>query len=164
MAIMGNSLVPDCARFAFLFLLNGFNVTDVGTKTVSLQNPEPLRIRPTSEPKWCGFATREGTFSVAHKVFKRPALDLQLIGPLVQQPGPKVSTPLLIGTVNCISWNTPRHAVLSSCKTLTQRSARDLPTQMRFERDTPEEQRDWPVNPDFVEWLMGHPLKSTLIC
>ena len=38
---------------------------------------------------------------------------------------------------------------------LTDRSSRDLPTMIRFERNTPEECRAHPINAEWVSWLMG---------
>ena len=39
----------------------------------------------------------------------------------------------------------------------TERTSRDLPTQVRHEAGTPDRERACPVAPEFLEWLMGYP-------
>jgi len=48
-------------------------------------------------------------------------------------------------------------SICGAANVLTQRTVRDLPCQVRFERSTPDELRGGSVNPEFVEWLMGYP-------
>ena len=60
-------------------------------------------------------------------------------------------------------WSTPRHGMLGACNYLTERSVRDLPTQVRFEKSTPDELRTGLINPVFVEWVMGYPPDWTYV-
>jgi hypothetical protein len=53
-------------------------------------------------------------------------------------------------------WSTPRHSSHTS-NVITTRTCRDLPTQVRFERKTPDHLRRGVLNPEFVEWMMGYP-------
>jgi site-specific DNA-cytosine methylase len=54
-------------------------------------------------------------------------------------------------------WSTPRHSNTASSNYLTERTKRDLGTQVRFEINTPDSMRGCHVNPEFVEWIMGFP-------
>jgi len=46
--------------------------------------------------------------------------------------------------------------MIHGCNYLTERSKNDLPTQVRFERQTPQKVRACDLDPQFVEWLMGY--------
>ena len=64
-------------------------------------------------------------------------------------------------------WNTPRWGKVDSCKTLTVRSERDLPTAVFYEVGTPF-CKSGVLNPDWVDWLMSYPIgfssaESTLV-
>lgn len=52
------------------------------------------------------------------------------------------------------AWATPRASITLSARVLTERTQRDLPVQVRFEKGT--RNRHLPVNPQWVEWLMGY--------
>lgn len=54
-------------------------------------------------------------------------------------------------------WSTPRAGAATACHRLTTRAVRDLASQVRFERGTPDEARGWYINPDWVAHLMGFP-------
>ena len=58
-------------------------------------------------------------------------------------------------------WFTPRSGNSGACHVLTTRSAHDLGTQLRFEKDTPDEVRGGATNAQFVEHLMGFPTDFT---
>jgi hypothetical protein len=58
-------------------------------------------------------------------------------------------------------WSTPRAGARSACHRLTTRSLRDLATQVRFERGTPDEGRGWHLDPEWVGWMMGYPPQYT---
>lgn len=53
-------------------------------------------------------------------------------------------------------WATPRWSLVRGANYLTDRGAKDLVTQVRFEKKTPDDMRGCDVNPTFVEWLMGY--------
>ena len=64
-------------------------------------------------------------------------------------------------------WNTPRWGKTDSCRTLTVRSERDLPTTIFFETGTPFCPTGV-LNPDWVDALMAYPVgfssaQSTLV-
>jgi DNA (cytosine-5)-methyltransferase 1 len=58
-------------------------------------------------------------------------------------------------------WSTPRAGMMHACHTLSERTIRDLGTQVRFERSTPDGERTWLLNPAWLCWLMGFPLDYT---
>lgn len=47
--------------------------------------------------------------------------------------------------------------MVTASHVLTPRTLRDLPSQVRFERQTPEELRKGQLSPEFVEYMMGYP-------
>lgn len=63
--------------------------------------------------------------------------------------------------VKCRYWSTPRHGNIGACIHLTSRTIRDLPSQIRFEKRTPQELRGGHVAPEFLEWMMGYPIGWT---
>ena len=58
-------------------------------------------------------------------------------------------------------WATPRASALTACHVLTQRSIKDLATQVRFEVGTPHTERAWYLSHEWVAWLMGYPTSYT---
>jgi DNA-cytosine methyltransferase len=59
-------------------------------------------------------------------------------------------------------WATPRCGMSSACLNLTRRSSSDLATQLRFEINTPADQRQHRhPSIEFVEWLQGFPIGYT---
>lgn len=65
-------------------------------------------------------------------------------------------------TLHRTVWATPRCMMSSACLNLTRRSSSDLPTQLRFEKNTPEDQRKYRhPSIEFVEWLQGFPIGYT---
>lgn len=55
------------------------------------------------------------------------------------------------------SWGTPRSAFVNANAVLTTRGSKDLPTQLRFESETPNDTRGLHPNPDWIAWLQGFP-------
>jgi hypothetical protein len=70
---------------------------------------------------------------------------------------PDHTSPAITAPVQATAWATPRHGCTSASRRLSMRTVRDLPTQVRFEVDTPDALRGGVVNPEWVEWLMGFP-------
>ena len=65
------------------------------------------------------------------------------------------------GPVMARRWTTPRHGNVTAANVLTPRTLRDLPTQVRFERNTADELRSGQISPEFVEWMMGYSIGWT---
>jgi site-specific DNA-cytosine methylase len=69
--------------------------------------------------------------------------------------------PALQGPVYKKRWGTPTHSLRGRAHVLTRRTVNQLTTQIAFERNTVE--REAPINPCFVEFLMGYPLNYTAL-
>lgn len=159
--LLGNSVVPDAVRHAFIYLVKDCMATRV--------------VTPSARTKWpmCGRYIASSASLQRHDDLPS-ALPNQDPRPLVLVPSSFVgiarsdADPLLHNSpaVTCdvvlTEWATPRfHCPRPSCR-LTRRTLRDLPTQLRFERDTPHDVRKGHVAPEFVEWMMGYPIGWTL--
>jgi hypothetical protein len=137
-SMLGNSVVPDCVRFAFTTLLHD----KTGGENVM--------------PAAWGDAPPQGV------AYPRPRLHLVMDPALYRAPvkGPQTCEELKGPTV-FRGWSTPRHSSHTS-NVITTRTCRDLPTQVRFERKTPDKLRRGVLNPEFVEWMMGYPKGYTV--
>lgn len=181
-AMLGNSVVPDAVRFAFLTLLSGFKWSVRSVKSpvhtaplldipTSIKYMPSMKLhgkayRPTPSqsgpPRW-GYALPGS--NIMYKV-KRPRLAKPRLA-LVFDPKlfkgmakGKLSSELVKKQVHCKVWNTPRFTSHTS-NVLTKRALRDLPSQLRYEINTPNHLRKGIIHPRFVEWLMGYPLDYT---
>lgn len=172
--LLGNSVVPDCLRSAFMVLASGFRKTPEPNATnLKLESPHAdiLKVAKSKLPKWGHARKAEGggameIFEIDPKkvpALKRPSLSL-LLKPdsfkwdgQFQKPriGMERSPPVMEG-LPMTAWSTPR-SVTCAANSLTVRVARDLPTQVRFEASTPDESRMGQVSTEFVEWMMGYP-------
>ena len=172
MALLGNSVVPDAVRYAFLYLLSGaVSVpaklsTPAGTRLTPAL-PKRAGSRPRSREHWprCGtLGAGPGGLLVAHQPpprFRKPPGTRLVFDPTLfktsKPPSVLLSSPRLTGPVGSSKWATPRHGCTGSSNYITERTVRDLPTQVRFEAKTVDRNRGGGVNPEFVEWLMGYP-------
>lgn len=178
--LLGNSVVPDCLRAAFMVLASGFR-KDIAPNATSLRIEEPSANilkevnvhqlgsnRRNVLPKW-GFARQspKGDLQIfavePHSEPQKPDLNLSLVpsaftwnGPLQQPKYGMERSPAVTSVMNLSSWSTPR-TVTCAANSLTLRVTRDLPTQVRYEKGTPDELRAGQISTWFVEWLMGYP-------
>jgi hypothetical protein len=170
--LMGNSVVPDCVRAAFVTLAGGFakNPTRqlLRQPTVSIVDMDPSRMEATTKvPKW-GVAQKDGKGIQVYKVpiprLPVPHLDLTISHKTYPQGKRSklhnrngVESPLLKHPMHLAMWGTPRRGKVDTpSRILTERTSRDLPTQVRFEVHTPDSMREGWINPEFVEWMMGY--------
>lgn len=161
----GNAVVPDCVRLAFFLLASGFREMDICAPTLTFRAPDldapcisATIVKKSVWPRAGFINAGDGrVFQVKLPKFARPNLELVLKGhtetPEVLSDA--VSSPLIYGDLRLKAWSTPRFGNAGTCNVLTKRSSKDLPTQLKFERGTPVEQRSWSMNADFVTWLMG---------
>jgi hypothetical protein len=171
----GNAVVPDCARLAFMMLASGFRDTDVEAGTLEFQQPDiesgSVRLVDVTCGGWprVGFLgnTEEGpmVYAVRLPAFKKPNLDIRLKGhnAIPEKLFKLVSTPIILGEHSLTGWATPRFGNISGSNVLTDRTRRDLPTQLRFATDTPAGQKHWQMNADFCTWMMGFPPAYTVV-
>ena len=174
--MLGNSVVPDAVRYAFLYLASRCNRVPT-----SLSTPRGLVFVPAAAaaapPK------KKQTVEVAYPVQGIVRVDMELERvealPHFREPVPRVlvfdpskyvatkpqsaliTTELLRRPETRHAWSTPRHS-MPLTNYLTRRSVGDLPTQVRFEVKTPQRLRRGVVSPEFVEYLMGYQLSWTL--
>lgn len=164
-SLLGNAVVPDQARFAFLTLWTGqaptsLNPTTPLTLCDSLPGWRPIHT-PTSYPV-CGHYSRGEVHSWKGPRFP-PAqnLDLTLDPKAYTSPNPppleKMTSGWLTEPVRKKLWPTPVHSHTGSSQFLTKRCCNMLHTAVRFEKDTPDNLREGQLNPEFTEHLMGYP-------
>lgn len=161
-SMCGNAIVPQCARLALVTLLPGFAPERLDAVTVP---------RGGSFPPW-GTARRAAGGRVEVRALRDPppvpspklrvVLDPRAYdGVRRQEPMyDRERSPYLTEPVTLASWSTPR-SVTTSAQQITERTSRDLPTQVRFARDTPDALRKGQLSAEFCEWLMGYPVGWT---
>ena len=178
---MGNSVVPDCVRAAFITLVRGFDAVPsrkLLRKTKSLQVTDvdmTLVERVTLKeqaPKWGCARVVDGKVQIfaVKQIPKMRVPDLKLVldpKKFVRRRSTTTNTrgfiserirkPLALST-----WSTPR-LISGSSNILTERTSRDLPTQVRFEVKTPERLRAGRISPQFAAFMMGYPLNWTRV-
>lgn len=161
--LLGNSVIPDMTRLAFLFLWTGFTLsaTQLATKTRFQFVPVTPPPAPTHRDAKLSAATCINGDIIAAtkprtKAYTPPTI---VLDPRVfSRPGSsRLSLPPLTRPVSVTGWSTVRTKSTGANNVLTKRSIRDVTTQMRFATTTPNAIRGGYVNPEFMEWLMGYP-------
>lgn len=194
---LGNAVIPDAVRYAFLYLYSGGRIppadlnldsetakwvpvpvtasSDINMDKHSEMDEEDDSPIPTRKWQY----PRDGCCFSAHTIKpfannprEHTKCHIPIWKPLVFSPdcfkaiegarvSPKRASPLIKEPVQKKLWFTPRYSSVTTSSLLTERCLRDLPTQLRFEIDTPDDERIGRMNPEFVEWLMGYPLGWT---
>lgn len=164
--LLGNSVIPDVVRFAFLYLWTGSRMSFskvFAATSYPRQLPDESTATVSSTPPANGMATDKDVVKALPP--PRGILDLPKSRQRVLDPKAYVRTGAKnpINTlephaapITITTWATPRFGGGGS-KVLTSRTERDLGTQLRFASDTPNALREGDPNPEFVEWLMGFP-------
>jgi hypothetical protein len=167
--LLGNSIVPCVARLAFFMLASGFRQGDISAPSLIMDEPSPAlrtivdETHPGFEfPRWGGVDSCS-VYSIPTMHFKRPNLSIRLVQKLdLSTPLSERITSPVMSTQDMHMWSTPRAGCVGSSRILTERSSRDLPTQVRFEEGTPDAIRSGQLNPDWIEVvLMGYPQTYT---
>ena len=173
---LGNSVVPDCVRAAFLTLWTGCTVplmtllkqSSKGGPVLTLSPPKALGplgpLGPLGDSKAYGRVVG-GVWSSIPKppgMLGRPKLGLTLMpGVYKAAKGVRTSDPtsgIMKVPVSIDMWATPRAGNGSvASHFLTKRGLTDLATQLRFEKGTPAQVRKGVTNADWTDWLMGFP-------
>ena len=143
---LGNGVVPDAVRLAFMFLASGGRYAALASEASTL--------------------TLQPTINTIFPVSAKPDLRLRLTpAGGVAATNPAIKSPLIVGEHRLRMWSTPRFKNQGASAVLTYRGTQDLQTQMKFEAGTPESQR----GPGFrgsvawMEWLMGVPTGFTAL-
>jgi hypothetical protein len=162
--LLGNSVVSDAVRAAFMYLCTGFQSVDIESPMLHMVDIDDTGYdKQLHEHKWplSGHISERGAFVIEKRPPSRAAvLGLVMIGHIELPPhaSKQVSRRIISAMgVTRDFWATPRYGLESPSKVLTERTICDLPTQLRFERATPGSQRRWYPNPGFIEWMMGYP-------
>ena len=185
--MLGNSLVPDVARRAFIILANNFENANLDIYSVSRGFTLYSTVYSTKwNTKKLVSSSSSSSSSSSKKKKKIPTIgiayalhalhiinlknrvkltshhDLKLVldPKSFKSNKPKSQTltnPLIKTPLMIRLWATPRANMTHPCNYLTTRTVRDLPNQIRFATSTPEKLRPGKTNADFVEWLMGYP-------
>ena len=153
--LLGNSVVPDAARHAFMHLLDAAHRMGQGVgvngqsawpphgvvhhgRVTELLPPTPLLVWP-------------------HKITLDPSL---------YRPAEGYQTKALLKPLRKKKvlryWATPRAGLVTGCQVLTERTSHDLPSQIRWEVRTRDAERGCAMAAEFGEWLMGFPTGYTL--
>lgn len=148
---LGNSVVPDCVRHAFVSLYKSVPIPGkkVGEQFGAYVNNSA-----------CGLQVGDSGLKEA----VRRELEIYLDPHKPNLPLPtrvmEVTSGLITERYRMRSYPTPRAQNIASSSRLTNRASRDLGTVVKFQEGVPWEGRLLP-NPQFVEFLMGFPKDFT---
>lgn len=173
--LLGNSVVPDSVRLAFLLLWTGLQKTTPDTilhqPSWTLQLPTPIKTVP-----------KEAHLSVAamqlldQDVIRRVATPIHIppepsseanitLDPETfrhkRPKNPSQTATVITQPIVLRAWASPRAGTGHPSYVLTSRSQKDLETQLRFEKNTPDDLRGGHPEPSWVDWLMGFPIGWT---
>lgn len=168
MKMLGNAVVPDCTRLAFIYLFSGGLVTDITVRRVFHTQFEEEGERYAFE-KTKGLVAAFPTFGISSRM--NGSAHEHTLGPLPFKPvflnlrvNPKrahggqrkkaIKEPIIMDR-----YMTPRAQNNGHCRAATARCLGDLGTQTRFMRGVAHP--DGHLNPLFVEFLMGYPREWT---
>lgn len=161
LGMLGNAVVPEAARAAFMLLASGWRQTSGNTLRLAAPPPELMKRRTRGGLPSSGAWIRGEFYQLPTIQPTDPQLSLRLQFDAVPASLPPRVTTEVVRSKKMRAWSTPRTSQVEACRILTERSVRDLPTQARFEVGTPEHLRPGHLEPKFVEWLMGFPLGWT---
>jgi hypothetical protein len=127
------------------------------------RNTGGAQVTKARNPSW-GYAlpaTGDQVYRVSHAKFRKANLHLVLNPKAFRTNMPtKNVIDVLKEKMVLRVWATPRHSSFTS-NVITYRTWKDLPTQVKFEVNTPNHLRRGIINPEFLEWLMGYPKNWT---
>lgn len=163
--LLGNSVIPDLTRAAFLLLWTGCQRTDISKKATRLPFAQSINAPPSStgdvgmivrgtrqtftKPEIVtGFSKKIPTITIDPRLYPRPAQH-------------KATSPLVLQPTTRLGFMTLTTHQTSGCHVLTQRSSKHLVSILRFIKQTPKHLRNGNPNIHFYEWLMGYPKNWT---
>ena len=147
-SVMGNGVCPLQVRTAFKFLCKVFRNHDV----------ELLETPPGATPPISGFFVDNKMHEICTSVPRlnpREPPNILLRAENYVYDGDTRNSTDPIEKVGYKYWSTPRWGKTGPSRVLTNRSSRDLPTQMRFAGET--KNIEGRPNAHFLEYLMGYP-------
>lgn len=158
-ALIGNSVVPDVVRAAFVYLIGGFRDANIESRVIPCRRD--CNVAPWAGPR----LPRSGSVSNG-TVYKAPPLpkyrahDMTIVlSPRSfktdKTPSARITTGVLAAPLQKTHWATPSFTNIGPNNYLTARGTQMLHTQVRFERETAD--RQCVVSPRWASWLMGFP-------
>lgn len=163
MHLLGNSVVPAAVRRAFVYLASGCR--EERAREASVEGvlapgrfEERRACREGAPPPTTGLGLGDGsTYALpAPAQYVAPLAQELVFDPMAYEPHRREGREnLLAEPVRTRRWSTPRYGNILPSRVLTNRSVRDLPTQILFEVGTAN--RDLPISARFVEHVMGYP-------
>lgn len=167
MKMLGNAVVPDCVRLAFMYLFSGGAERDIRSRTLKhgefdrdIKEGRVSRCRPF--PAF-GVSTLSDGRAHEHALGPLPyePADMRIrIDPSRGSGGNRALAKKNKNRMLMDRYMTPRAQNTGHCKAATYRCLSDLGTQTRFMRGVPHP--DGQLNPRFVEFLMGFPRDWTI--
>ena len=162
--VLGNAVVADVVRLAFLRMFTMGAVPRLAPGTAKFTPSKPYIAKAKSGPITVvvDSIARAVTPKVPVAITSRKQrliIDPDVL-PLPPNISPLQSSPVVRFPILLTLWSTPRYGNTGPCHVLTERSSRDLPTQIKFEKSTLN--RTDPANPEFGEWMMGMPRGFTM--
>lgn len=162
MKMLGNAVVPDCTRLAFLYLFSGGAVKDVTARRLVhaqfVAVREPFSFGSTAVYPSFGVSSTKGVVyeHAAGSLGYKPAhLGLRIDPRRGSSPSSRLRKDAVQNRMIMDRYMTPRAQNLGHCNNPTQRCLGDLGTQLRYMTGVPHFHGH--VNPRFVEFLMGYP-------
>lgn len=162
--VLGNSIVPAVAKFAFERLVRGFRDSPM---VEFAEIPENIL---SSVPTLHGFSVKGKIRWVNVKSIPEPpyniVLDPKHYAPVYKPMNLKNRAAPVLATHSLSTWPTPRATAWRHSNSLSVRNVRDLPTAALFASKVqgvsqPKAIQGMSVNPKFIEWLMGFPIGWT---
>lgn len=160
--LLGNSVIPDLTRLAFLALWTGCEHTDLSKQGTLPFNPT-ISTRPQRGGR-VGLYVDGSVHLFAKPEFPHRPIPTITADPALypRPPQHKATSPLLTQPVSRKGFPTLTTYQSTGCHVLTQRSAKHLVSVLRFIKETPDSVRRGHPNMNFYEWLMGYPKDWTL--
>jgi site-specific DNA-cytosine methylase len=162
--LLGNAVIPELTTLAFLTLWSGMT-RDAATlyRASRIEFVDDAKIPRSKKPHKTAGLISNGTIIPVPKPqafsYTPPTICLDPAAFTSSKPS-KATSPVITRPLATVGWNTIRTGLAINL-VLTVRSSRDIGTQIRFARDTPDRLRRGRPNPAFYEFLMGYPIGWT---
>ena len=180
--MLGNAIVPMCARLAFFSLFTGFKIMtiqDLGDDNQLITYSKELMSYRVS--KWSASKFPKHVQAAAKGILEcRETIPTRLpdvhivVDPnhfstthaYTQNPMRPKRSPLLSSPVVIKAWPTPRTTSTTHSHNLSERTVQDLSTAAMYAscvngKKQPKTRDGQRLSPKYVEWLMGYPLNFT---
>ena len=176
MSALGNAVVPPCVRVAWNTLAKVLNNRDESLQErKNSKNAQGDHVNNGFSARAAISENNNNNSKIDRRLFIKPDFlppfypynTITLVPNAFKKPGyvanALIKSPIQTADMTLPGWGTPRHRLLYGSLVVTYRNSSDLPTQLRFEKETPDDLRAGGMNPRFLEWLMMAPQDWTKI-